>query len=162
MRSSKTDKKTAAQDVGGERVPVEYGKAEVLRGAETGVIISCGTQLVDCVAAADRLRRDGIEVGVVNARFVRPIDKDVMTRCLTECGFVVTVEENALVGGFGSALLEFASDNGLSSTHVRRLGIPDRFVEHGERAELLADLGIDSDGIVRTCREIAGQRQETA
>ena len=153
--------KTTAQDVGGERSPVEYGKAEVLRWSETGVIISCGTQLAECVAAADRLRRDGIEVGVVNARFVRPIDREVMTRALTECGFVVTVEENALAGGFGSALLEFASDNGLHSTHVRRLGIPDQFIEHGERAELMADLGIDSDGIVRTCRELAGQHQES-
>lgn len=153
--------KTTAQDVGGNRSPVELGKAEVLRWSETGVIISCGTQLTECVAAADRLRREGIEVGVINARFVKPIDQDVMRRALSECGFVVTVEEAALIGGFGAALLEFAADNGLPTTNVRRMGIPDQFIEHGERAELHADLGIDSDGIVRSCRELLGQQQET-
>ena len=61
------------------------------------------------------------------------------------------------MGGFGSALLEVASDAGISTSHVQRLGIPDIFVEHGERAELLADLGLDSVGIARTCRDLQKQ-----
>jgi 1-deoxy-D-xylulose-5-phosphate synthase len=72
-----------------------------------------------------------------------------------DCGFVVTVEEASLMGGFGSAVLEAATDAGLNTSHVRRLGIPDSFIEHGERAELLADLGLDTAGIVAACRACA-------
>ena len=73
------------------------------------------------------------------------------------CAFVLTVEEGCLMGGFGSAVLEAASDAGLPSAHVRRLGIPDRFVEHGERGELLADLGLDSQGLTQAARELAAR-----
>jgi 1-deoxy-D-xylulose-5-phosphate synthase len=70
---------------------------------------------------------------------------------------VVTVEEGALAGGFGSAVLEAATDAGLSCNHVRRLGIPDRFVEHADRGELLADLGLDAAGIAASCRAAADE-----
>src|SRR5690606_24903956 len=73
--------------------------------------------------------------------------------------FIVTVEEAALAGGFGSAVLEAAADAGVNTSHVRRLGIPDQFIEHAERGELLADLSLDTSGIVRTCRELAGEFQ---
>jgi 1-deoxy-D-xylulose-5-phosphate synthase len=72
-----------------------------------------------------------------------------------ECAFVVTVEEGVLAGGFGSAVLEAISDAGLPAQHLHRLGIPDVFVEHGGRAELLSDLGLDLAGIARTCRGAA-------
>jgi 1-deoxy-D-xylulose-5-phosphate synthase len=75
---------------------------------------------------------------------------------------VVTVEEGALMGGFGSAVLEAAADAGLDAGRVRRLGIPDTFVEHGGRQELLADLGLDVAGIVRTCRQWVGRSCEAA
>ena len=68
---------------------------------------------------------------------------------------MVTVEEAALAGGFGSAVLEAAADSGVETAHIRRLGIPDRFIEHAERGELLADLGLDPAGIARACRELA-------
>jgi 1-deoxy-D-xylulose-5-phosphate synthase len=106
------------------------------------------------------LRQDGLDVGVVNARFVKPLDQAVIERVLSECTFVVTVEEAALAGGFGSAVLEVAADLGLNASHVRRLGLPDRFVEHGERHELLADLGLTDAGIAATCRELAAARQQ--
>ena len=66
---------------------------------------------------------------------------------------MVTVEEAALMGGFGSAVLEAAADAGLDTSRVRRLGIPDQFIEHGERGELLADLGLDAAGIAAACRD---------
>jgi 1-deoxy-D-xylulose-5-phosphate synthase len=72
-----------------------------------------------------------------------------------DCAFVVTVEESSLMGGFGSAVLEAAADAGLNTSHIRRLGIPDKFIEHAERAELLADLGLDASGIARACRACA-------
>ena len=129
----------------------------MLREGDDGVIISYGTQLKDCLDAADKLAAEGMNVRVINARFVKPMDKETILPAVKECEFVVTVEEGALMGGFGSALLEVASDAGISTAHVQRLGIPDIYVEHGERAELLADLGLDSVGIARTCRDLQKQ-----
>ena len=148
--------KATAVTYEGPRSEIALGRAEVLREGDDGAIIAYGTLLGECLAAADRLREDGYHVRVINARFVKPLDREVMLQALRECPFVVTVEEGALMGGFGSALLELAADEGLSAAHVRRLGLPDVFVEHGERGELLADLGLDSSGIVRVCREAAG------
>ncbi len=147
--------KTTAEDIQRERTPIELGKAEVLSWGTDAAIICCGTQLADCVSAAEVLRGEGLSVGVVNARFVKPIDKAVMRRALQECGTVVTVEEGALSAGFGSALTEFAADEGLDASHVWRLGLPDQFIDHGERSELLADFKLDSAGIVQTIREQA-------
>ncbi|MEX1223603.1 MAG: transketolase C-terminal domain-containing protein, partial [Pirellulales bacterium] len=99
----------------------------------------------------------GLDVGVVNARFIKPLDAETIVAAIRESSFVVTVEEGALMGGFGSAVLEAANDAGVSTAHVKRLGIPDHFVEHGERSELLADLALDAAGIERTCKELAQQ-----
>lgn len=150
--------KTTAATVDGDRKPIELGKAEVLHEGSDGTIIACGTQLEASLAARERLKKDDLDVGVINARFVKPLDAEVMTRVLNDSPFVVTVEEAALAGGFGSALLELACEHRLPTQHIKRLGIPDQFVEHGERAELFADLGIDDDGIVAACRQLANER----
>jgi 1-deoxy-D-xylulose-5-phosphate synthase len=138
-----------------DRTPVELGKSEVLSWSDEGAIVCCGAQLADCLKAADILREEGIDVGVINARFVKPLDSEVVLRAVRDCGFVITVEEAALMGGFGSAVLEAAADGGLNTSHIRRLGIPDQFIEHGERGELLADLGLDAMGIAAVCRRCA-------
>ena len=150
--------KTTAALVEGGRDEIELGKAERLREGHDGTIVSYGILLSDCLAAADKLRDEGLDVGVINARFAKPIDRDLLLPVLQESPFVVTVEEAALTGGFGSALLEAANDAGIPTHHVRRLGIPDAFIEHGERAELLADLGLDTVGIMRSCRQAADRR----
>jgi len=147
--------KAAAETVAGQRSAVELGQAEVLRWGNDGVILCCGTLLSECLRATESLAVEGLDVGVVNARFVKPVDRDLVARACNNCSFVLTVEEAALMGGFGSAVLEAASDMGLDCTRIRRLGVPDHFVEHGERAELLTDLGLDVEGIARTCREVA-------
>jgi 1-deoxy-D-xylulose-5-phosphate synthase len=144
--------KAAAETITGERTPVEFGKSEILSWGEDGTIVSCGALLPACMAAARTLRDEGLDVGVVNARFVKPLDTETILRAIRKTGFVITVEEAALAGGFGSAVLEAASDAGLDTSHVRRLGIPDQFIEHGERGELLADLGLDAAGIAGSCR----------
>jgi 1-deoxy-D-xylulose-5-phosphate synthase len=149
--------KANAERIGGERQPLELGKAEVLRWGRDGTILCCGTLVADCLRAATKLADEGLDVGVVNMRFIKPLDTDVVARALRETSFVLTIEEGQLMGGFGSAVLEAASDMSLETSHIRRLGIPDRFVEHGERAELLADLGLDQTGIVATCRELAAR-----
>ncbi len=143
--------KTNAEQVAREVAPVETGRAEILSWGKDGTILACGAMLPRTVRAAEKLREEeGLDVGVVNARFVKPIDAEVVRRAINETGFVITIEENALAGGYGSAVLEAANHAGLSTRNIRCLGIPDSFVEHGDREELLTDLGLDEAGIVRT------------
>ncbi|QDT69643.1 1-deoxy-D-xylulose-5-phosphate synthase [Planctomycetes bacterium MalM25] len=150
--------KAAAIEVEGERTPIELGKAEVLREGPDGALIAGGAMLLDCLAAADRLKADrGLDLTVVNARFVKPLDTETIVPIVERSPFTVTIEEAALAGGFGSAVLEACNDAGVSTTNLKRLGIPDRYVEHGDRGELLADLGLDADGLVKACEELAGE-----
>jgi 1-deoxy-D-xylulose-5-phosphate synthase len=140
--------------------PVELGRAEVLDWGDDGVLVAYGTLLPACVKAAARLREEGVHVGVVNARFAKPLDRTTLLKAVEELPLVVTVEEGTLEGGFGSALLEAANAAGLDARHVVRLGLPDRFVEHAERGELLAALGLDADGIAAAVRRALGRTQE--
>jgi 1-deoxy-D-xylulose-5-phosphate synthase len=141
--------KAEAERVGRTPAPVELGRAEVLRWGDDGMFIACGALLPSCVAAAERLRADGLDIGVINARFVKPLDKETIFTALRRASFVLTVEEGALEGGFGSAVLEAANEARVDARHVLRLGIPDRFIEHAERDELLADLDLTTDGLCR-------------
>ena len=149
--------KTTAAEIQRKLQPVEWGRAEILRWGTDGTLLCAGTPLADCLQAADELAAEGLDIGVVSARFVKPIDRDVIRRALTETPFVITVEEGMLMGGYGSAVLEAANEMGLDASRLIRLGIPDRFVEHGDRAELLAELGLDAAGIARACRTAAQQ-----
>jgi 1-deoxy-D-xylulose-5-phosphate synthase len=149
--------KASAETVPGQRALLEFGKSEVLFSGDDGTIVCCGALLPYCLAAAKLLREEGLDVGVVNARFVKPLDAETILRAIRETSFVVTVEEAALMGGFGSAVLEAACDAGLDTGHIRRLGIPDQYIEHGERGELLADLGLDAAGIAASCRTLGKQ-----
>ena len=136
--------------------PIELGQAEILDWETDGMILVCGAQLGTCVQAAEQLReRFGLRVGVVNARFAKPLDRATMCKAIEEAAFVLTVEEGCLTGGFGSAVLEAASDAGIAAGHVRRLGLPDYFVLHAERDEQLAEVGLDLEGIIRAAVELA-------
>ncbi len=136
-----------------EVAPVQMGRAEVLSWGRDGQIIACGTMVSRAIEAARELKLDGIDVGVVNARFVKPVDEELIARAAGS-GFVITIEENAVMGGFGSAVLEAANRMALNTERFRVLGITDAFVEHGDRDELLADLGLDQAGLCRTVREL--------
>ncbi len=146
--------KDTAAEIPRKLQAVELGKAEIISWGSDGMIFSYGTMLSACLEAAASLREQGIDIGVVNARFAKPLDQGLLQRALAESRFVLTVEEGMLMGGFGSAVLEAASELGLDTRPIRRLGIPDRFVEHGERGELFADLRLDPAGIALTCREL--------
>jgi 1-deoxy-D-xylulose-5-phosphate synthase len=148
--------KANADEIERDVAPIELGRAEVIQWGVDGTILCCGALLGEAIGAAQLLKEQcGLDVGVVNARFVKPLDRDVLRRAIGETGFVVTVEEGALMTGFGSAVLEAASDMGLDTRRLRRLGIPDEFVQHAERGELLAELGLDARGIFAACRELA-------
>jgi len=150
--------KAKAEKVPRTFTPVTLGKAERIRDGADGTIICCGALLSACVTAAEQLARDGLNFGVINARFVKPLDTETILRAIEESPVVITVEEGVLQGGFGSAVLEAANDAGLNTSHIKRLGIPDRFVEHAERGEQLADLGLDVEGIAQACRQAAERR----
>jgi 1-deoxy-D-xylulose-5-phosphate synthase len=138
--------------------PVELGTAEILAPGRDGAIVACGAVLEACTQAADRLRAEGLELGVINARFLKPLDSETILGAVRRLPLVVTVEEGVLAGGFGSAVLEAAADAGLHARPICRLGIPDRFVPHGTREELLWELGLDAAGIAEACRQAAAGR----
>ena len=120
------------------------------------MLLACGPMVGSCLRVATLLRNEyRMRVGVVNARFVKPLDRQTICKVIEECGFVLTIEEASLMGGFGSAVLELANEAGLSTTHVRRLGLPDRYVLHAEREEQLAEVGLDVDGIMRAALALA-------
>jgi len=136
--------------------PVELGQAEILEWETDGMLLACGAMVGRCLRVAERLRdRYGLRVGVINARFVKPLDHLTIGKAIEECGFVLTVEEGSLMGGFGSAVLEAANEAGLPTTHVRRLGLPDHYILHAERDEQLLEVGLDVDGIAQAALSLA-------
>jgi 1-deoxy-D-xylulose-5-phosphate synthase len=147
--------KTVIEKHAGPRAPIAAGCSEPLVDGPDGLVIACGTLLGAALEAARTLREEGLEVGVVNARFVKPLDTTGLLERIEAAPWVVTLEENALPTGFGSAVLEAVNDARIACGPIVRLGLPDRFVEHGERGELLADLGLDAAGIAATCRGLA-------
>ena len=148
--------KATVENHGGQRPPIELGRSETLAEGHDGLLVVCGTLLGEALAAAAELRGEGLDLTVINARFVKPLDPTILER-IEAAPWTVTLEENVLQTGFGSAVLEAVNDAGLQAGMIVRLGLPDRFVEHGERAELLADLGLDAAGIAATCRRLAGR-----
>jgi 1-deoxy-D-xylulose-5-phosphate synthase len=143
----------AAARAGGRETPVELGKAEVIEWGEDGALIAYGSTLVACQQAAKMLKdEDGLHVAVINARFVKPLDRETIFKAIENCPVIVTAEEGTLEGGFGSAVLEACNDAGLDTRHIIRRGIPDRFIEHGDRNELLNDLRLDAESLADAVR----------
>ncbi len=127
---------------------LEIGRGEILREGGDVVILAVGSTVIPSLEAAEMLAEWGIHAAVLNARFVKPLDGELICRFSEEAGRLITVEENVLDGGFGSAVLELLQTRGLHSVEVRRLGIPDVFVEHGSQGQLRQAYGIDSQGIL--------------
>ena len=134
---------------------MEIGKAEILRDAAgDAAIIAYGSMVYPAMEAADNLQKDGIETTVVNARFVKPLDTELILALAQTKRFIVTVEEAYLAGGFGSAVMELLEENNLlDKVRVVRMGVPDRIITHGDPKLLLAKFGLDADGIYQKVRE---------
>ncbi len=153
--------KATLETVKRELAPIELGKAEVIEDGDDGALIVFGTLMPAALQAAHKLRDEGINLTVLNARFAKPLDRETILPLVERMPFVITVEEGTLEGGFGSAVLEACNAEGIDSRNVIRLGIPDRFIEHGERSELLAELGLDVEGFCRAAqRAFARGREE--
>ncbi len=137
------------------KVPI--GKAEVLQEGQDLFILALGASVYPALEAARELARQGFSATVVNARFVKPLDEHLILSLAARHGRVLTVEENVVAGGFGSAVLELLADRGLFGVTVKRLGIPDVFVEHGTQDILRQKYGLDAAGIVKSALTILEQ-----
>ena len=133
---------------------LEIGKGEILRDGGEIAIVAYGSMVHPSLEAAENLAKEGIEATVVNARFVKPLDAELLLALARSRRLLVTVEEAYVAGGFGSAVLELLEENGLQDkVHVVRMGIPDRLVTHGDPQLLLAKYGLDADGIYTRVKE---------
>ncbi len=134
--------------------PLPIGKAELVCEGSDLAIVAIGATVYPALAAADKLRQEGIHVRVINARFVKPLDQTLLMETARSLKKIITVEENVLMGGFGSALLELFEKLGVYDVRVRRLGVPDEFVAHATQAEQRSLYGIDEAGIIRAVRSM--------
>jgi 1-deoxy-D-xylulose-5-phosphate synthase len=137
-----------------EVCPLPIGKAEVLTTGTDAVILGIGVTVMVAIEAKKRLEDEHISVTVVNSRFVKPLDRELIASLARKIPCVVTVEENVIQGGFGSAVLECLSDEGITGNRILRLGIGDTFVEHGSQKILRAKYGLDAAGIAKAVAEL--------
>lgn len=131
-----------------EILPV--GKAEELIHEGTMALLAIGAMVDPCLQAAGLLAQKGISCRVINARYLKPLDGELIRRLARETGAIVTVEDNSLAGGFGSAVLEYINTNNLNWVKILRLGWSDQFIEQGSRSELLAKYGMTPEGIAES------------
>ena len=138
---------------------LEIGKGEIVfegKGADLA-IVTIGSTVHPAIAAARKLSQEGIGAMVINARFIKPIDGELLCDIAVSMKRIITVEENILMGGFGSAVLELFEERGIQGVTVKRLGIGDEFAEHAKQAELRRMYGIDEDGIIAAARKMISE-----
>jgi 1-deoxy-D-xylulose-5-phosphate synthase len=134
---------------------LKIGKGKKLRAGKDIAILSIGHIGNLAVIAADKLESEGVSVAHYDMRFVKPLDEEMLHEIFTNHTQVITVEDGCIQGGFGSAILEFMADNGYNAK-VKRLGIPDRYIEHGTQPELWAECGYDEHAIYSAAKEMVG------
>ena len=139
-----------------KKIPI--GEAEILGEGEDLLILAVGSRVHPSLEAARELEKEGLSVGVINCRFVKPLDTR-LPEMAARTGKVLIVEENTLQGGFGSAILESFTDQGVSSVKIKRLGIPDTFIEHGPQNLLREQCGIDTKEIVAEARRLCNEHE---
>ena len=138
-----------------EIAPVPYGSWEVLRSGSGMAILAVGTMVLEALAAADELAALGIEATVVNCRFLKPFDENVLRDVLDAHTHVLTVEEGTVVNGFGAFMAREIQLRAGSRVAVRTMGLPDAFIEHGDRGLLLGEVGLDAKGIAKEAQQFA-------
>ncbi|MCX6645961.1 MAG: 1-deoxy-D-xylulose-5-phosphate synthase [bacterium] len=149
--------------------PIPIGKAELLREGNDITLIGIGNMVHTCELAAEKLAEAGIDAAVINARFVKPLDSDLIGKWVGKTGRVVTVEDNVLMGGFGSAVLELLDEMDILETpreeqngdyqpiEIKRIGLPDEFIEHGTQQELWEKHGITVNAVYEAARSMVGK-----
>jgi 1-deoxy-D-xylulose-5-phosphate synthase len=137
------------------KMPVEYGKAELMQDGEKVAILVEGHMMTAAAKAAELLQADGYQPMLVNMRFIKPLDEAMLLKAAEKCDLIVTVEDNLKMGGFGSKVLEFYGEKGISKD-VLNLGFPDRYIEQGTQAQLFERYGLDAEGIYRSVKKRLG------
>ena len=140
----------------------DIGKAEVLKEGQGIALIAYGSMVSLAYEAAERLEQDGRRVTVVNARFAKPFDGEILPRLAERHHTLFTLEEHALAGGFGSLVLEHAADMNIVFSRVVRFGVPDEFQKTGAREYLLKDCGLTVENIVEKAQEVYRQAAPAA
>jgi len=135
-------------------IPVPIGKGEVLQKGDDILILAIGRSVSEALTACVTLAEKGISATVVNCRFVKPLDADLIGALAREIPRIITVEENVRQGGFGSAVLECLCDQGITGFRLQCIGIPDTFVEHGSQKILRSKYGIDASNIVNAAKRL--------
>lgn len=130
------------------------GRGEVLLEGTDLAMIAIGATVYPALAAAHKLAGEGIGVKVINARFIKPLDAELILSTAASVSRILTIEENVLDGGFGSAVLELLAENGVTGVTVSRLGIRDKFIEHARQAELRSLYGLDEEGIFQAAKNL--------
>ena len=128
---------------------IDTGTWEVLREGADAAILAVGSMVHSSLQAARSLSQKSIEVTVINCRFVKPLDEDILKDIVGRHHHMFTVEENVLAGGFGNAVMEYMGRNHLRDVPLSCMGLPDQFIEHGSRDHLLKDVQLNAEGICR-------------
>ncbi len=136
----------------GDLEPLEVGRGALVKEGRDLVFIVAGHLLTEARRAVDLLKAKGLDVALINARFVKPLDEELILEWASRTGRLVTLEENASIGGFGSAVLELLASRDVQ-VPVLTLGLPDRFVSHGSQEELRRELGLDGESVARRVEE---------
>ncbi len=135
-------------DISAKPKVLEIGKGEIFREGGDVALLAYGSMVNPALEAAEQLKQKGIEATVVNARFVKPLDEEMILKLAAETPLIVTVEEAYLAGGFGSAIMELLESNGIQDdVKVVRMGVDDEIVTHGDAKRLLAEYGLNAEGI---------------
>jgi 1-deoxy-D-xylulose-5-phosphate synthase len=134
--------------------PLPIGKSEILLQGQNTAIIAIGSMVSPSLKAAARLQKVGLNITVVNGRFIKPLDEELLLNIARTHQQIITIEENVIAGGFGTAVLELLTQRGMKGIDIKLLGIPDQFITHGPTEILLKKCGLDDEGIYRVVREL--------
>jgi len=151
--------KAVGVEIEEQPVSIEIGTGELISQGDDICIIAVGRVVAEAVKAKKELEESGISAAVVNARFIKPLDKNLILEMTERTGAVITVEDNVLDGGFGSSVLEMLADNGKLNCRIKRIGIMDKFVEHGAAEILRKEYHIDSSAIVKAAIELGADKK---
>ncbi|GGC91269.1 1-deoxy-D-xylulose-5-phosphate synthase [Thalassobacillus devorans] len=141
---------------------IDIGSWEVLQEGSDAVILTFGTTIEMALEASEELKKQGISVRVVNARFIKPLDETMLHDIMQADMPILTIEEAVLKGGFGSSILEFAEENLYRNQVIKRMGIPDRFIEHGKVPELLKEIDLTKEAAVSNLKEMTPSKRKRA
>ncbi|HRE41661.1 MAG TPA: 1-deoxy-D-xylulose-5-phosphate synthase [Ignavibacteria bacterium] len=139
---------------------LEIGKGEIVKSGKDVAILAIGNMVQNSLQAAELLEKENINAEIVNMRFVKPLDKELLNDIFLRFNKIITIEDNTVIGGFGSAVAEFAENLGYKNDLLIH-GIPDRFIEHGKPEELYKEIMIDAEGISETVKNFLFQSIKT-